>query len=122
MRKAIFNGFHMLVIAIAAACVTAMIMSRQEPAQGKYVILDKEAAVASAVFSKPEFNEADRKNIITTLTAFQKRYTDQGYLVLTRESGQLASSAIVLAAVPGALMDVTPELADALRQALGDKP
>ncbi len=121
MGKNIFNGFHMLVVVGLTASMTAMIMASREPAgaQGKYVSIDKEAAVASAVFSKPVFNEEDQKKIISAITILQKQYTDQGYVVLTRETCKSDIGAIVLAAAPGDLIDVTQELADALHRDLG---
>lgn len=123
MKKTIFNGYHMLVIIVLTAGITmaAMANLRQAEPEGKYAFLDKEAAVAEIVFANPAFNDDDRKSVVEAINAVQKRYTDQGYAVLTKESCKADAGAIVLAAVPGKPLDITQELVSAFHSANGEK-
>lgn len=123
MKKAIFNTYHMLVLVALTAVVTMVAMVNLLPTkpEGKYALLDKEAAVAEIVFANPSFNDDDRKSVVEAINAVQKRYTDQGYAVLTKESCKSDVGAIVLAAVPGKPLDITQELVSAFHPANGDK-
>lgn len=121
MKKTIFNGYHMLVIVVLTAVITMAAMVNLLPAkpEGKYAFLDKEAAVAEIVFANPAFNDDDRKAVVEAINAVQKRYTDQGYAVLTKESCKSDVGAIVLAAVPGKPLDITQELVNAIHPTSG---
>lgn len=123
MKKNIFNGYHMLVSATMTAIITMVAMVNFLPTkpEGKYAFLDKEAAVAEIVFANPAFNDDDRKSVVEAINAVQKRYTDQGYAVLTKESCKSDVGAIVLAAVPDKPLDITQELVNAFHPANGDK-
>jgi len=121
MKKTIFNGYHMLVMVVLTAVITMVAMVNLLPTkpEGKYAFLDKEAAVAEIVFANPAFNDDDRKAVVEAINAVQKRYTDQGYAVLTKESCKSDVGAIVLAAVPGKPLDITQELVNAIHPASG---
>ena len=122
MNEKLFSWKQLMLVVIATILTTIGVMREFVSSQSgeKYALLDKEAVVADYVFSTPDFSDEDRARVLDAIDAVQKKYTDQGYLVIEKTSCTSGDSSIVLSAVPETMINITPELGQRLSKDKGN--
>lgn len=122
MSEKLFSWKQLMLVVIATILTTIGVMREFVSTQSgeKYALLDKEAVVADYVFSTPDFSDEDRAKVLDAIDAVQKKYTDQGYLVIEKTSCTSGDSSIVLSAAPETMINITPELRQRLAKDKGN--
>lgn len=106
------------LFAVAMACGVSFyaggVLNSTKP-NGKYVTAEKNALILQAVFDRQGATpEQLKQEISDPIRLVLKKYIDQGYVVIDTakdESGNMA-----VAAIPPGTLDVTEELAAALKK------
>jgi len=117
MNEKIFSWKQLLLVAAIVGIAAVAITLELAPAtKGKYALIDKEAVVADFIFSKPQFNNADRKMILEAIGAIQEKYSRQGYLIVERTVCKPGDVCTVLSDAPEETINITDELRQSLLQ------
>lgn len=117
MNEKIFSWKQLLLVSIIVGIASSALALEFAPsAKGKYALIDKEAVVADYIFSKPHFNDGDRKRILEAIDSVQEKYSRQGYLVIERTVCKPGDVCTVLSAAPTETINITDDLRQSLLQ------